>query len=303
MSTLPPTRGWFQHPDDPVGVQRWFDGQGWTQDTTGTASPGAPTPRAAGLVDDRPAPAAAEPPDPAPDPAAVATPSARGWHHRDGDPEGVQRWYDGVRWTDDLTGGSAEDRAAAQRFSEPVITVQRRQPSARMTVDFRAKYVTADGKTACALRVDGSGLHMWFGKKYGIYTWDRILSIAFDDPGRTKASVGAIAAFGVLGLARRRAFTLITVSAQDEELYFENDNPIGMWRSAARRIVDDNPAAVGKIYADGQLVGKQAAAPAVAAPGGNAPGWYPDPLGLPKLRWHDGSAWTDHTTPMPQAPQ
>jgi hypothetical protein len=32
------------------------------------------------------------------------------------------------------------------------------------------------------------------------------------------------------------------------------------------------------------------------------PGWYPDPLGAPRLRWHDGSAWTDHLAEMPQAP-
>ncbi|HOB57662.1 MAG TPA: DUF2510 domain-containing protein, partial [Rhodoglobus sp.] len=24
-------------------------------------------------------------------------------------------------------------------------------------------------------------------------------------------------------------------------------------------------------------------------------GWYPDPLGLPQLRWWDAQAWTEHT--------
>ncbi len=26
------------------------------------------------------------------------------------------------------------------------------------------------------------------------------------------------------------------------------------------------------------------------------PGWYPDPLGLPQMRWWDGHAWTEHTS-------
>ena len=25
-------------------------------------------------------------------------------------------------------------------------------------------------------------------------------------------------------------------------------------------------------------------------------GWYPDPLGLPQLRWWDSQAWTEHTS-------
>ena len=25
-------------------------------------------------------------------------------------------------------------------------------------------------------------------------------------------------------------------------------------------------------------------------------GWYPDPLGLPQLRWWDAQAWTEHTS-------
>ncbi|WP_224763675.1 MULTISPECIES: DUF2510 domain-containing protein [unclassified Salinibacterium] len=35
------------------------------------------------------------------------------------------------------------------------------------------------------------------------------------------------------------------------------------------------------------------------------PGWYPDPLGLPQLRWWDGQAWTEHTSDArrPTGPQ
>jgi hypothetical protein len=29
-----------------------------------------------------------------------------------------------------------------------------------------------------------------------------------------------------------------------------------------------------------------------------APGWYPDPQGLPAQRWWDGTAWTEHSAPV-----
>jgi hypothetical protein len=31
-------------------------------------------------------------------------------------------------------------------------------------------------------------------------------------------------------------------------------------------------------------------------------GWYPDPLGMPQLRWWDGRSWTSHTSTARQAP-
>jgi hypothetical protein len=46
-----------------------------------------------------------------------------------------------------------------------------------------------------------AGLGMYFGMKHGGYTWDQVRRISFDDCGRTKASGGAIALFGVLGMA------------------------------------------------------------------------------------------------------
>jgi hypothetical protein len=33
-------------------------------------------------------------------------------------------------------------------------------------------------------------------------------------------------------------------------------------------------------------------------PQGIAPGWYPDPNGLPAQRWWDGMAWTESTAPV-----
>jgi hypothetical protein len=38
------------------------------------------------------------------------------------------------------------------------------------------------------------------------------------------------------------------------------------------------------------------AAPPV--PPGIAPGWYPDPQGLPAQRWWDGTAWSEHSAPF-----
>jgi hypothetical protein len=170
-------------------------------------------------------------------------------------------------------------------------------------VDISAHYVTREARSSCILRIDQPGLEMWFGKKYGIYTWDQIRRISFEDPGRTKASGPMLALFGLWGLASRRAFTLIIVSTQDEELLFDNDSPVGVWKASAKRIVDDVPAAGGKIYVDGEQLRLDSTPGPVAAPTPTMAGWYPDPLGQPRLRWHDGSAWTDHTSEMPAAPQ
>jgi hypothetical protein len=39
----------------------------------------------------------------------------------------------------------------------------------------------------------------------------------------------------------------------------------------------------------------QPAAPPVGGGPGQAPGWYPDPQGKARVRYWDGSSWTDHT--------
>lgn len=168
-----------------------------------------------------------------------------------------------------------------------------------LDIEFDATYINGGRHNECRLLIDNAGIGMRFGIKVGGYSWGQIRRVSFDDPGRTKASVGAIAAFGVLGLAHRRAFSLITVSTDTEELYFEHAQPIGVWRATGRRITEDFPAAAGRVYVDGQRMDESTALPI----GPSNPGWYPDPLGLPSLRWHDGSAWTEHTAPVPQRPQ
>ena len=46
----------------------------------------------------------------------------------------------------------------------------------------------------------------------------------------------------------------------------------------------------------GAAVAQAPASSAPAAGGGQAPGWYPDPQGQKRLRYWDGSAWTEHTS-------
>jgi hypothetical protein len=109
MTSVPTVRGWYAHQDDPAGIQRWFDGRGWTNSTTGSAKDGSPVPTV---------PAAPEPlASAAPAIAVAPAPPQRGWYPYPGDPDGVSRWFNGTRWTNDLTGGDAQARAGAVRLA------------------------------------------------------------------------------------------------------------------------------------------------------------------------------------------
>jgi hypothetical protein len=125
---------------------------------------------------------------------------------------------------------------------------------AEAQVDIQAQYLTGDRTRSCCIRITEPGVALYIGKKAGAYEWDEIRGVSFDDPGRTKANIGAIAVFGVLGLASHYAFTLITLSTRDEDLYFESDSPVATWHLSARRIVEDFPAARGKVWVDGQPI-------------------------------------------------
>lgn len=114
-------RGWYQHSADPLGVQRWFDGVDWTPRTTGrprggtdlTSHADQPSDAFRTGADTRSAARQHCPPTPGGPAPSVPPPSGRGWSEYPGDPRGVQRWYDGTRWTNRLTGGTASDQAAA----------------------------------------------------------------------------------------------------------------------------------------------------------------------------------------------
>jgi hypothetical protein len=160
------------------------------------------------------------------------------------------------------------------------------------------------GNTRMVVRMAPEGLYLLHKKDWGAYAWGDVKRVSFDDPGRTKASVGMIVAFGVLGLAKRKTFTLLTVSTAHEETYYEIAEPIGLWRAKARGIVDEVSAMKGRVFVDGVPVGEDgtlASAPVAFAP--TQAGWYPDPLGRQQLRWHDGSNWTDNVNALPEAPQ
>jgi hypothetical protein len=125
--------------------------------------------------------------------------------------------------------------------------------------DIAVAYLGSDGRKRGTVRIDDSGVTMLFGKRHpGRYSWDQVRRISFDDPGRTKPSIGAIAVFGVLGLAGRQAFSLLTISVRDQDLFFETQWPIGTWRTMALRIIEDVPAAAGRVFVDGTPIGPQA---------------------------------------------
>jgi hypothetical protein len=169
-------------------------------------------------------------------------------------------------------------------------------------IDIPVKYRSDDRALPCVLRIVDAGIALLARKQQSTFPWDTVRRVSFDDPGRTKANVGAIAVFGVLGMASRRAFTLITVSTDGQEMYFENETPIGQWKASAFRIVEAIPSSAGRVWVDGAQVASSHTEP-LNSQTSFSPGWYPDPLGQPRLRWHDGTAWTDHTAPTPAPPQ
>jgi hypothetical protein len=97
------------------------------------------------------------------------------------------------------------------------------------------------------------------------FPWDTIRRFSFDDPGRTKANAGAIAVFGIAGMAGRKAFTFVVVGTDSGDVIFEADRPISTWKSVAQEMTTDVPELQGKLYVEGELVGRGSAAAGVPA--------------------------------------
>lgn len=171
-------------------------------------------------------------------------------------------------------------------------------------LDIDLMLLAGDRRRPCRLRFAPAGVALYVGKKAGVYPWEQVRRIDFDDPGRTKANPAMIALFGVLGMASRRAFTIITLATASEDVYFEHDTPVGQWRGVAGRISEIVPAAAGRVFVDGAPANAAYPAPAYGQQSGIAPapqvpgaaGWYPDPLGRSPWRWFDGAQWTDHVS-------
>jgi hypothetical protein len=124
-------------------------------------------------------------------------------------------------------------------------------------IEIPVTYVNARGRMSGRVQLDEGGIAMLFGpKRSGGFAWGQIQRIAFDEPGRTKASIGAIAVFGVVGLAARNAFTLFTLSTSDQDMYFELQGPVGAWRATADRLIRDVAPTTGKVFVDGVVAGE-----------------------------------------------
>lgn len=168
-------------------------------------------------------------------------------------------------------------------------------------MQFEAQYLMAERKRRCDVLFDAVGVHFRFVRKIISYDWADIRRLSFDDPGRTKANVGAIAMFGVLGMASRTSFTIIGISTTSEELFLEHNQPIAMWRSWATRLVEEAPRARDRIVVDGVPLAAIDGRPQ-QQPQDFAAGWYADPHGAQVLRWYDGTQWTEHTSALPAPP-
>lgn len=107
------------------------------------------------------------------------------------------------------------------------------------------------------LRLDDAGIAWWRGgkKQKMHFPWATIRRLSFDDPGRTKANAGAIAMFGIAGMAGRKSFTFVVVGTDSGDVIFEADRPISTWKSVAQEMIIDVPELEGKLYVEGERVG------------------------------------------------
>lgn len=255
MTEQPRSRGWFQHPDDPAGVQRWFNGSQWTTSTTGSPQ------RAAARTSSDPAGEPGEQQHPATAPVEVATrdhadvsptdsasldqavvervaeraepvpdpPRTRGWHHYPGDPAPVMRWHDGTWWTAEVTGGTAQDRVNVQPLPpRPSATAQAvgALPTPPASTGGVTSGSTADDRVHAARRLftDIASYHKVgasFGPGHGLETVSDALREQFTDI----STIRSLASYLVDDIAEN-----VSYRYREVNLFFRETGAVSFWQ-------------------------------------------------------------------------
>src|SRR5580658_4481084 len=104
-------------------------------------------------------------------------------------------------------------------------------------------------KQAVVIDIDSTGFRFWASKKTFVdVPWDQVDQFSVEDPKRTKANVGALMLFGVLGLAVRRDYTLLYFKAGAQSAWFEAPERPMEWRSFVDQVHVEVPQSRHKIF-------------------------------------------------------
>jgi hypothetical protein len=103
--------------------------------------------------------------------------------------------------------------------------------------------------TPMSLTADVTGVRLAQGRKLiSEISWDEVDQFSFEDPKRTRMSVGAVLAFGVLGLGARKNFTFIYYAAGERTGVLEVDGLPVQWRGWVDALLSEAPGAKGKVF-------------------------------------------------------
>src|ERR1700722_15142990 len=127
---------------------------------------------------------------------------------------------------------------------------------------FAVTYRTGQSAVTGQMRLDAGGVGLLFGRRSSDhFSWDQVQRISLNDPGPPPV-VSEIGASGVSQPYARSPFALVIVSLVDgRDFAFDTAWPMEIWRSSATYILEEVPAASGKIFADEQRVDREPAAP------------------------------------------